>query len=269
MEDIGSMSTGEHDDQGGEFAGRVALVTGASRGLGRAVALLLARRGADLVITSRHVGPLETVGDEARASGSTVVIVPADVGTQSGREFLVERALAEIGRVDLFVANATNQDIYLGVPTETQWDADFSVDLLGAVRTTDLLLPSMKARGVGSIVFVSSVSGKTGTGGAVDAGYGSMKAALIAAAKIYALDLAKDGVRVNSVAPGTFYDPTTPIWATLGADLIEGIRRTIPLGRLGRSSEIAEAICFLLSDRASFVTGHCLVADGGQYPGIA
>jgi 3-oxoacyl-[acyl-carrier protein] reductase len=255
-----------------EFAGRVALITGASRGLGRATALMLAARGADLVLTARGLEQLEVVAASARALGSTVLVCSSDVGVPADREELVANAIDTFGHVDCLVANATNQDIYVDrLPATTKWEGHFTVDVLGAVRLADLLLPGMRERGLGAIVFVSSVSGKSGYSGIAGAGYGAMKAALIAAAKMYGYTAAHDGVRVNAVAPGTFFEEGSVIWG-----LEEDLERTkaeiassIPLGRLGRPEEIAEAVCFLLSDRASFIASECLVVDGGQYPGIA
>jgi 3-oxoacyl-[acyl-carrier protein] reductase len=255
-----------------EFSGSVALITGASRGLGRATALMLAARGADLVLSARGLEPLELVAQSARELGSRVQVHPSDVGVQADREKLVASALDAFGHVDCLVANATNQDIYVDrLPATTKWEGHFRVDVLGAVRLADLLLPGMRERGKGAIVFVSSVSGKSGYSGIAGAGYGAMKAALIAAAKMYGYTAARDGVRVNAVAPGTFFEEGSVIWG-LEEDLERTkaeIANSIPMGRLGKPDEIAEAVCFLLSDRASFIASECLVVDGGQYPGIA
>ena len=249
--------------------GKVALVTGASRGIGRATSLLLADEGCDLVLAARSPDPLERVAEAVRARGRTALTVPTDTGSQPDRERLVEAAIAEFGRIDCFVSNATNLDVYAEGTVESQlWDAHYAVDVMGAVRLTELLAPGMRERGSGSVVFVSSISGLTGQGS--EHGYVAMKAALIAAGKTLAVALVRDGVRVNVVAPGTVDEPggwMDPLRAD-DPDRVRALEASIPAGRFGRPGEIAACIAFLLSEQASWVVGHCLVVDGGQYPGI-
>jgi 3-oxoacyl-[acyl-carrier protein] reductase len=250
--------------------GKVALITGASRGLGRATALALAREGADLVVAARNPGPLEEVARTARQSGGRVLAVSADIGQQQDRERLADEALTAFGRVDVLISNATNLDVYRSAaPESALWDAHYHVDLLGAVRLTELLAPGMRQRQSGAIVFVSSISGKMGEGS--DHAYGAMKAALIAAGKSFAVELARDGVRVNVVAPGGMDEPGSE-WERLRAadpQRVAAIEKSIPMGRLGRPEEVADCIAFLVSGRANWIVGHCLVVDGGQYPGVA
>jgi 3-oxoacyl-[acyl-carrier protein] reductase len=251
------------------LADKVALVTGASRGLGRATALALAREGADVVISARNFGPLEEVAHAVRERGRRVLAVSADAGKQEDRERLAADALRVFGRVDVLVSNATNLDVYRsGAPAGAQWDAHYQVDLLGAVHLTELLTPGMRQRRSGAIVFVSSISGKMGEGS--DHAYGVMKAALIAAGKTLSVELARDGIRVNVVAPGGMDEPGSE-WERLRVtdpDRVTAIESAIPMGRLGRPEEVADCIAFLVSERAKWIVGHCLVVDGGQYPGV-
>jgi 3-oxoacyl-[acyl-carrier protein] reductase len=252
-----------------KLEGQVALITGASRGLGRATALALAREGADLVLAARTPGPLELVAEQVRALGRQAVTVTADAGRQHDRERLAAAASRAFGRVDVLVSNATNLDVYRdSAPESDLWEAHFNVDLLGAVRLTELIAPGMRERRSGAIVFVSSISGMVGEGR--DHGYGVMKAALIAAGKTLAAELAPHGVRVNVVAPGGMDEPGSE-WERLRVtepDRVAAIEKSIPMGRLGRPDEVADCIAFLVSPRAGWIVGHCLVVDGGQYPGI-
>jgi NAD(P)-dependent dehydrogenase (short-subunit alcohol dehydrogenase family) len=247
--------------------GKVALVTGASRGIGRATALLLAGEGADLVLAARGAEALEEVAAGVRERGRRALAVQADVGRQDDRERLAEMAIAELGRVDCLVSNATNLDVYRDAqPESALWDAHFQVDVLAAVRLTELLAPQMRERRSGSIVFVSSVSGKMTYG--CEHGYTAMKAALIAAGKSLAVELARDGVRVNVVAPGTIATSDLARMLEVEPERVRELEAAIPSGRFGTAEEVASCIAFLLSDCSRWVVGHTLVVDGGQYPGI-
>jgi NAD(P)-dependent dehydrogenase (short-subunit alcohol dehydrogenase family) len=250
--------------------GKVGLITGASRGLGRATALALAREGADVVIAARNEGPLGEVAHAVRELGRRALAVTADVGRPEDRERLTNQALDAFGHVDVLISNATSLDLYgTDAPDRAFWDAHYNVDLLGAVHLTDLLVPGMRERHSGAIVFVSSISGKVGEGS--DHAYGTMKAALIAAGKTLSVALAKEGIRVNVVAPGGMDEPGSE-WERLRETdpaRVSAIEKSIPMGRLGRPAEVAECIAFLVSDRAKWIVGHCLVVDGGQYPAMA
>jgi 3-oxoacyl-[acyl-carrier protein] reductase len=245
--------------------GKVALVTGASRGIGRATSLLLADEGCDLVLAARGREALELVAEDVRRRGRRALAVAADMGLEEDRRRLAQTALAELGRVDCLVSNATNLDVYEGGTDESElWDAHFQVDVLAAVRLTELLAPGMRERRSGAIVFVSSISGLMGQGS--EHGYVAMKAALIAAGKTLAVELVQEGVRVNVVAPGTIDEPGGWMESlrTDDPERVRSLEDSIPAGRFGRPQEVASAIAYLLSDQASWIVGHCLIVDGGQ-----
>lgn len=250
--------------------GKVALVTGASRGLGRATALALAREGADVVITARNEGPLEEVAAAIRPLGRRALVVTADAGKPADRERLARQALDAFGHVNVLVSNATSLDLYgTDAPDVAFWDAHYNLDLLGAVHLTELLVPGMRQRHAGAIVFVSSISGKMAEGS--DHAYCAMKAALIAAGKTLATAMATDGIRVNVVAPGGMDEPGSE-WERLRVSdpgRVAAVEKSIPMGRLGRPEEVADCIAFLVSERANWIAGHCLVVNGGQYPAVA
>lgn len=248
--------------------GKVALITGASKGVGRATAHLLAEEGVDLVLCARGREALDEIVEAIRASGRNAVGVIADVGRQEDRERLTDAALEAFGRVDCLVSNATNLDVYRDqAPESALWDAHYHVDVLGGVRLTELLAPQMRERRSGSIVYVSSISGMIGQG--EEHGYVAMKAALIAAGKTLAVELVHDGVRVNVVAPGTLATDDLERMRRVQPDRVEALEKSIPSGRFGTAEEVASCIAFLLSERSRWVVGHCLVVDGGQFPGIS
>jgi len=249
--------------------GKVALITGASRGIGRATALTLADEGMDLVLASRGREALEQVTESVLERGRRAVAVPADVGIQADRERLVSKALEEFERIDCLVSNATSLDPYYeDAPQSALWDGHYHVDLLGAVRLTELIAPGMRERRSGSIVYISSIAGMTGLG--FDHAYVGIKAALIATGKTMAVEFAPDGVRVNVVAPGGIYEPGSD-WDRMRRDYpdrVAAIEASIPMGRFGTPDEVARCIAFLLSDASNWVVGHTLVVDGGQFRGI-
>lgn len=246
---------------------KVAIVTGGSRGIGRATVLALADAGASVVLAARDDRALEAAAAEARERGGPALVVQTDVASADDRRRLVERTLAEFGRVDFLVSNATASDgahPLFGGDEWSRWEAHYRVDLLAAVDLTELVAADMRRNGRGSIVFVSSIAALTASGR--NHAYGALKAALLAAGRSLALALAEDGIRVNVVAPGSTF-AAGGFWDRLRSvepDTVAHVERSIPLGRLATPEEIADCIVFLLSDRARWVVGHCLVADGGE-----
>ena len=248
--------------------GKVALVTGASRGIGRAIALGLAAEGARVVMCARNVGDLEAAVREARTRGGgqlAAVGVPADVTTPAGVAALVDSALAAYGGIDIVVNNVGGSGARDFAATD---DADLQAvlerNLFPALRVSRAALPHLTARGGGVIILIASVYGREAGGGP---SYNAAKAAEISLAKAMARDLAKDRIRVVSVAPGSVLFPGGGWDRRQRADpegIAAFVRREIPCGRFGRPDEIADVVTFLCSPRAGWITGACVPVDGGQ-----
>lgn len=248
--------------------GKVALVTGASRGLGRAIALALAAEGTRVVMCARNAGDLEAAVAEARRAGGSdlsALAVTADVTTAAGVGALIEAADGTYGGVDIVVNN-------VGGSGARDFDATDEEDLQGvldrnlfpALRVSRAALPHLRARGGGAIVLVASVYGRESGGGP---SYNVAKAAEISLAKAMARDLAKDHIRVVSVAPGSILFPGGGWERRQKADpagIAAFVAREIPSGRFGRPEEIGDVVAFLCSPRASWITGACVPVDGGQ-----
>jgi 3-oxoacyl-[acyl-carrier protein] reductase len=249
------------------IAGKVALVTGASRGIGRAIALGLAAEGARVVMCARNAADLEAAVREARARGGEAAAlgVTADVTTPAGVTALVDGALAAYGGIAVVVNNVGGSGArdFAGTD-EADLQAVLERNLFPALRVSRAALPHLRARGGGVIVLIASVYGRESGGGP---SYNVAKAAEISLAKAMARDLAKDGIRVVSVAPGSVLFPGGGWDRRQKADpegIAAFVAREIPSGRFGRPEEIADVVTFLCSPRAGWVTGTCVVVDGGQ-----
>ncbi len=243
------------------LAGRRALVTGASRGVGRATALMLARAGADVGVGyATREAEAEAVAREARGMGVRAFAQAADVSTPWGAELLFERCLVELGGVDLFVANAAiwvPDDIPLATMADAQWERTLAANLTSVFHTVRLA-----ARFVGDggrIVIVSSTAGQRGE--AYHADYAASKGALISFTKSIAVELAERDVTVNCVAPGWIDTEMVerPVAERRGA-----IEEAIPLGRIASADDVAGPIVFLCSELARHVTGEVLNVNGGS-----
>lgn len=247
--------------------GKVAIVAGASRGLGKAIARSLAAEGCRLVLCARGEEQLMATANELSQEGASFLAVPMDItGGNAGKE-LVEAAMDAYGRLDVLVGNAGgNRRMPLEKTTDADWEEILNLNLLSHVRCGRAAIPAMKESGGGAMVFVSSIFGREAGGPGLSI-YNTTKSALISMAKILALEVAQDGIRVNTIAPGSIRFPGGS-WDRRCNEDPEGmkvfIEQNLPLGRFGRAEEIGDTVAFLCSERASLITGACITVDGSQ-----
>jgi 3-oxoacyl-[acyl-carrier protein] reductase len=242
------------------LADKVAIVTGASRGIGRAIALELARRGATVVVNYRSSADAAArVVGEIEAGGGEAVAVRADVGETREASDLVERAIELYGRVDILVNNAgTTRDQLLPLMKEQDWDDVLRTNLKSLYNCCKAVSRPMMRKRAGRIVNISSVSGIAGQGGQTN--YAASKAGVIGFTKSLAKELGPRNITANVVAPG--FVPTD-LTGDLREDLRQKAIEATPLRRMGTPEEIAYAVAFLVSDEAAFITGEVLTVDGG------
>jgi NAD(P)-dependent dehydrogenase (short-subunit alcohol dehydrogenase family) len=248
------------------LAGRVAIVTGAGSGIGRAGAAILAREGATLVIADRHAASGEATAREIEAKGGRALALQTDVGDDRQLDSLVQKTVEAFGRIDILHSHA---GIQVEGPLEEVepdgMDASWRINVRAHFRLARLVMPHMRAQGAGSIIVTSSNSGVFYDQGMI--AYATSKHAAVAMVKQIAIDYGKYNVRVNALCPGWVDTPFNDAFTRqMGGReaLIRYIKEKIPMGRFASVDEIAEAILFLASDRSSFMTGHALVVDGGE-----
>jgi 3-oxoacyl-[acyl-carrier protein] reductase len=240
---------------------RTAVVTGGSRGIGRAISLELASAGVRIVLTcQRDLARAEATAEEIRSGGGQALALAADVLKPEEVKALAERVSTDFGGADILVNNAgVIKDSVFAFMKEEDWDYVLDVDLKGAFRVTRALIRGMLHKSWGRVVNIVSVSGISGHAG--QANYSAAKGGLIALTKALALELAPRGITVNAVAPGLV---ETEIIAHLKEDVRKEFLHRIPMARFGKPEEIAAVVGFLASDRASYVTGQVWRADGGM-----
>jgi 3-oxoacyl-[acyl-carrier protein] reductase len=246
------------------LSNRVAIVTGASRGLGLAAARALHAEGGRVTICARGEAALAAAA-AAFGGGDRVRAVVADVSTPEGAERVVADTLGAFGRVDVLVNNvAKAAGAGIDATADETWQEAFDQTLFPAIRLSRLVVPHMRAQGSGVILMIASIWGRE-SGGRMT--YNAVKAAEISLAKSMAQQLAKDGIRVNSIAPGSIAFEGGSWWKRQQDDpkgMAEFVAREIPMGRFGRAEEVGDLVAYLASDRASWITGACVPVDGGQ-----
>ena len=239
------------------------VVTGASRGIGRAIALNFADEGAHVAICARGEDALRRTEEELRARGGKVHAQVCDVSDETALDGFLDRSKQALGRIDVLVNNTSAFGMS---DDDAAWRAGFEVDVLAGVRATRKALPEIEAAGGGCVIFISSTAALEAPAGP---SYSAMKAALISYSKNLAVQLATRNIRVNTVAPGSIDFPGG-VWDSIkraNPAMYESIRKTIPAGRLGTPEEVANAVVFLASERASWITGVTLSVDGSQHKG--
>ncbi len=243
-----------------DLSGKLALVTGASRGIGRACALALAGAGGDVVVNGRDAGALAETGEAISRLGRNVETIVADVASPLEIERLFTEVSRRFGRLDILVNNAgVIRDALVGVLAAPDWDGVLSTDLRGPFLCTQAALPLMLPHHAGKIVNIASVAALRGSAG--QANYAAAKGGLVAMTRTCAVELAPKGIQVNAVLPGVI---ATRMSARLRQRGGRRLLDAIPAGRFGGPEDVAAAVAFLASPLADYITGQTLVVDGGM-----
>jgi len=239
---------------------KVALVTGSGRGIGRSIALCLARHGADVAISDIDVASADAVAEKVRQLGRRSVAIACNVADSNACKEMVDRVVAELSRLDILVNNAgIRRDKLIVGMSDQDWDMVLDVNLKGAFFCTRAALRPMSKQRFGRIINIASIVGIMGNKG--QANYAASKAGLIALTKTVAKEMASRGITANAVAPGFIQ---TEMTETLPDEYKETLLRQIPLGRMGTADEVAACVLFLASELSAYVTGHVLQVDGGM-----
>lgn len=244
-----------------DLKGKVALITGGSRGIGKAIALKLASLGADIVINySSSDKKAKEVIEQVKDMGQQGIAVKADVSILNEAEKLVNEAIDKFGKIDVLINNAgITRDNLLMRMTEQEWDDVLNVNLKGTFNVTKSAIRKMLRQKNGSIINISSVVGVTGNAGQCN--YSASKAGMIGFTKSLAKEVGKKNVRVNAVAPGFI---KTDMTDALSEELKQEYLKNIPLNRLGTPEDIANTVAFLASDISQYITGQVIIVDGGM-----
>jgi len=243
-----------------DLSGQVALVTGASRGIGRAIALTLGRAGAKVACVARNQEKLKAAADEIAAAGGVASIHACDVTDSAACQATVDAVMEAHQRLDVVVNNAgITKDTLLPIMSDDDWDQVIAANLRSVFLFSRAAAKVMMRQRYGRIINISSVSGLMGNPG--QSNYSASKAGIIGFTQTVARELAKRKITVNSICPGFI---STDMAEALGPAIIEEAKKRIPLGRLGEADEIADAVLFLASDSATYITGQVLTVDGGM-----
>jgi len=245
------------------LSGRVALVTGASQGIGRACALKLAQMGATVALAARNQEKLNQLAGEINAVGGKTAVFPMDVSDEEQIKSAFKAAITELGKIDILVNNAgvTHDQLVMRMK-RADWDTVLNTNLTSAFLCTQQAISSMLKQRWGRIINITSVFGQTGQAG--QANYASSKAGLIGLTMAVARELASRSITCNAVAPGFI---ETAMTSGLSDEFKQSAVKMIPLGRTGTPEEIASAVAFLASEEASYITGHVLNVNGGMLMG--
>jgi len=244
-----------------ELSGKVALVTGSAQGIGKAIALLLAKNGADVVVSDINLEKAQETTNEIQGMGRRSFAIKVNVADLKDVERMVEAIVEQFGRIDILVNNAgITRDRLILRMTEEDWDAVLNVNLKGTFNCTKAVIRHMSKQKSGKIVSIASVSGEMGNPG--QANYAASKAGVIGFTKTIAREFAGRGINVNAIAPGYIQTPMTD---AVPEKAKEELKRMIPMERLGRPEDVAQAVLFLVSENSSYITGQVLNVNGGIY----
>jgi 3-oxoacyl-[acyl-carrier protein] reductase len=247
--------------------GKVAMITGASRGIGAGIAAALAAEGCHLAVCARDKKNLENSVKNLEERGTKILALPLDITEEQSAEQFVARTLDTFGRLDVLVNNVGgNRRKLFEETTDADWQSIMDMNLNAHIKLSRAVIPLMKKQRAGSVIFISSIFGRE-SGGATLSIYNTTKAAMISLAKVMAVELAPHKIRVNSVAPGSIRFPGGS-WdkrcIEKPDEMKEFIARELPLGRFGTVEEVGNLVAFLASEKASLITGTCINIDGGQ-----